>query len=63
MISQGLSTFWKLPNMNFLIADVIYPPSDTKISFSQMDATKIKSNQFSEFDSRTDISSPKYTPT
>ena len=32
-----------MSNMNFLIADVIYFVSSTKITFSQRDATKIKS--------------------
>ena len=39
-----------MSNMNFLIADVT---SDTKITFSQGGATKIKSKQFSWFGSRT----------
>ena len=40
-----------MSNMNFLIAEVIYFLSDTNIVFSQENATKIKSKQFSEFDS------------
>ena len=40
-------------NMNFLIGDVILFLSDSKIIFSQRDATKIKYNQFSEFGSQT----------
>ena len=47
--------FWKLPelgisNMNFLIADVIKFASAI-MQFSQGDAAKIKSKQFSEFGS------------
>ena len=50
--------FWTLPglgitNMNFLIADVIQVVSDTITTFSQGSAAKIKSEQFSEFGSRT----------
>ena len=41
-----------MSNMNFLIADVKQFSSDTKIIFSQGGATKIKSEQFSEFGSR-----------
>ena len=39
--------------MNFMIADVTYFVSGTMITFSQRGATKIKSEQFSEFGSRT----------
>ena len=42
-----------MSNMNFLIADVIQFVSGTMITFSQRGVTKIKSKQFSEFDSRT----------
>ena len=38
-----------MSNMNFLIADVILLVSGTIITFSQGDAAKIKSKQFSEF--------------
>ena len=41
--------------MNFLIADVIQFVSGTMTTFSQGDAAKIKSKQFSEFGSRTNI--------
>ena len=40
-------------NMNFLIAYVIQFSSDTRITLSQGNATKIKFKQFSEFDSKT----------
>ena len=40
-------------NMNFLIADVILFLSKANITFSQRDATKIKSKQFPEFGSQT----------
>ena len=43
-----------MSNMNFLIAYVIKFSSETKITFSQGDATKIKSEQFSELGSRTE---------
>ena len=43
-----------MSNMNFLIADVMWILSDTKISYSQEDATKIRFKQFSEFGSQTD---------
>ena len=39
--------------MNFLIADLIKFVSGIAIAFSQGDATKIKSGQFSEFGSGT----------
>ena len=42
-----------MSNINFLIADVILFLSDAKITFSQKDATKIKSKQFSDFGSQT----------
>ena len=42
-----------MSNKSFLIEDVIYFQSDTKISVSQGDATKIKSEQFSELSSWT----------
>ena len=43
----------------FLIADVIQFVSGTMITFSQRGAAKIKSNQFSEFGSRTNtLASP-----
>ena len=42
-----------MSNMNFLIADVIQFVSGTMTTFSQADGTKIKSEQFSEFRSRT----------
>ena len=40
-----------MSNINCLIAEVIYFLSDTKITFSEWDATKIKSTQFSQFGS------------
>ena len=42
-----------MSNKSFLIEDVIYFQSDTEISVSQGDATKIKSEQFSELSSWT----------
>ena len=52
-----------MSNMNFLIADVIQFVSGTVITFS----AKIKSEQFSEFDSRTmvvvDCSQSDLSPT
>ena len=38
-----------MSNINFLMAYVILFSSHTKITFSQRDATKIKSKRFSEF--------------
>ena len=42
-----------MSNINFLIADVTYFVSGTMITFPQGGATKIKSEQFSEFGSQT----------
>ena len=44
-----------ISNINFLIADVIQFVSGTIITFSKGGAAKIKSEQFSEFGSRTDM--------
>ena len=42
-----------MSNINFLIANMIKFSSDIKITFSQRDAIKIKSKQFSECGSLT----------
>ena len=44
-----------MSNIKFLITYMIYFSSDTNIFFSHGDVIKIKSEQFSEFDSRTDF--------
>ena len=48
-----------MSNMNFLIADVIQFASGKRITFSQGDATKIKSKQFLEFGCRTMCNKPE----
>ena len=63
MVSHGL--FWKVPGLgmystNFFIADVIQTLSDTKMTFSQGDATKVKSKQLSEFGSCTSVFARKF---
>ena len=42
-----------MPNLNSVIAAVIQFVSGTMITFSQGDATKIKTKRFSDFGSRT----------